>query len=63
MEAGLEAGDVIPEINRQKIEKLDDVQKIISGLKVGEEATFLVQRKGKLMTVKVKIGEKPQIIN
>lgn len=62
-EAGLEAGDVILEINRQKIEKLDDVQKIISGLKVGEEATFLVQRKGKLMTVKVKIGEKPQIIN
>ena len=61
--AGLKAGDVIREINRQKIEKIEDVQKIVNRLKVGDEATFLVLRDGNLKTIKVKIGEKPQINN
>lgn len=61
--AGLEVGDVIREINRKKIEDADDVQKIVSKLNVGDEATFLIIRKGKLQTVKVKVGEKPQITN
>jgi serine protease Do len=61
--AGLKVGDVIREINRKKIKDIDDLQKIINKLKVGDEATFLVVREGKLQTVKVKIGEKPQITN
>jgi len=61
--AGLKVGDVVREINRQKINETDDLQKIMGKLKVGDEANFLIIRDGKLQTVKVKIGERPQITN
>lgn len=61
--AGLKVGDVVREINRQKIDETDDLQKIMGKLKVGDEANFLIIRDGKLQTVKVKIGERPQITN
>lgn len=61
--AGLKVGDVVREINRQKINETDDLQRIMGKLKVGDEANFLIIREGKLQTVKVKIGERPQITN
>jgi len=43
-EAGLLEGDVIKEVNRQKIEKLNDYNKALKEVKAGESLLLLIQR-------------------
>jgi len=42
--AGLNPGDVILEINKQKVENLDDYRKVMDTVKAGQNVLFLVKR-------------------
>lgn len=46
-EAGVRKGDVIQEVNRKKVERLDDYNKIISGMQPGDTVLLFVNRAGK----------------
>jgi len=46
-EAGIRKGDVIQEVNRKKVERLDDYNKIISGMQPGDTILLFVNRGGK----------------
>ncbi len=46
-EAGLRKGDVIQEVNRKRVERLDDYNKIISGMQPGDTILLFVNRGGK----------------
>jgi serine protease Do len=43
-EAGLQRGDVIREINRQKVRGVQDFEKITKDVKDGDRVTVLLQR-------------------
>ena len=43
-EAGLQRGDVIREINRQRIRSAQDFDRATQGLKPGDRVTVLLQR-------------------
>ncbi|MCS6860817.1 MAG: trypsin-like peptidase domain-containing protein [Abditibacteriales bacterium] len=55
--AGLQRGDVIREIDRQKVRAHNDVVRIVRSHKVGDEVTIVVWRNGGLKFIKVKIGD------
>jgi serine protease Do len=57
--AGLRDGDIIKEINRQKIKTPDDVLKIMKDAKVGQKIEILIYREDKLLVFKVELAEKP----
>ncbi|MDA8083203.1 MAG: PDZ domain-containing protein, partial [Nitrospiraceae bacterium] len=46
-EAGIRKGDVIQEVNRRKVEKLDDYTRITSGLRAGDTILLFINRGGK----------------
>ncbi|MGB7292147.1 MAG: DegQ family serine endoprotease [Thermodesulfobacteriota bacterium] len=56
-EAGLMAGDIILEINKQNIESLDDYRKSVDSLKEGQTALLLVQRARNTIYVALKIED------
>ncbi len=56
-EAGLMAGDIILEINKQNIENLDAYRKSVDSLKEGQTALLLVQRASNTIYVALKIEE------
>ncbi|TCL62975.1 Do/DeqQ family serine protease [Hydrogenispora ethanolica] len=58
--AKLQNGDIIREINRQKIKTPDDVVKIVKDSKVGKVLDLLVFREGKLLVFKVTLEARPQ---
>lgn len=58
--AGLQDGDIIKEINREKITKPEDVVKLIQEAKVDQTVEILIYRDGKLQVFKVKLEERPQ---
>ncbi len=43
-EAGLQRGDVIREVNRQRIRNLQDFERATKALKAGDRVTVLLQR-------------------
>jgi serine protease Do len=43
---GLNRGDVIVEVNKQKVNNADDFNRVISGLKSGQDVVFLVRPRG-----------------
>jgi len=43
-EAGIQPGDVIREVNRQRVRTLGDFEKLTQGLKSGDRVTLLLQR-------------------
>jgi serine protease Do len=45
-EAGLRRGDVILEVDRKKINNVDEFQRIVNQTKAGENLLFLIQRGG-----------------
>lgn len=53
-EAGIRKGDVIQEIDRKRIEGLNDYNKAVSGLKQGDAALLFVNRGGKKFYVTIK---------
>ncbi|MCF8089526.1 MAG: DegQ family serine endoprotease [Desulfotignum sp.] len=58
-EAGIKSGDVILEVNGQKIETSRDLSLTIANLKVEETVDVKIIREGKEKTVKVKLGKRP----
>ncbi|CCQ94889.1 HtrA2 peptidase [[Clostridium] ultunense Esp] len=56
--AGLQQGDVVVEIDRQKVETSQQLVDIISKAKVGDVKNFLINRGGTLKTITVRVGEK-----
>ncbi len=56
-EAGLMAGDIILEMNKQHIENLDDYRKSVDSLKEGQTALLLVQRARNTIYVALKIED------
>ena len=58
--AGLKDGDIIKEINREKVKIPGDVIDKIKKMKVGDNVDLLIFRDNKLRIIKVKLEAKPQ---
>lgn len=56
-EAGLQAGDVIVEIDGQTVSTMDDVNEIKNSKKIGDEITLKVYRRSTEIEIKVTLGE------
>ncbi|BCD60992.1 MULTISPECIES: DegQ family serine endoprotease [unclassified Nitratiruptor] len=57
--AGLKRGDLIIEVNGEKIEDSNKLKTIIGSYPPGKEVTIKYERNKKLYTTKVKLGERP----
>ncbi|MGO0123552.1 S1C family serine protease [Desulfothermobacter acidiphilus] len=57
--AGITRGDVILEINGQKVATPDDLVAAVKNLKVGAQADVSLWRGGKIVRVQLKVTEKP----
>ena len=55
-EAGIRKGDVIQEIDRRKIERLDDYDRIVSNMRPGDTALFFIDRGGKKFYVTIRLS-------
>jgi serine protease Do len=53
--AGLMAGDVIREINRQPVKSVKDFEKVSSGVKKGENVLILISRRGASLFLSAKV--------
>jgi serine protease Do len=53
-EAGLRKGDVIQEIDRKRVEKLADYNRIISAIRPGDTVLLFLNRSGKKFYVTLK---------
>lgn len=58
-EAGIQTGDIIVEVNGEKIDTSRDLTITIANLKVDETVDVKIIREGKEQTVKVKLGKRP----
>ncbi|HYJ33549.1 MAG TPA: PDZ domain-containing protein [Candidatus Binatia bacterium] len=58
--AGVRRGDVITEVDREKIESSQDLIKVVRGLSPGSRTRITLWRSGSLRTVNVQLGERPQ---
>ncbi len=56
--AGIKTGDVIVKVNGKEIENLSDYSNILKTFSPGDTAKFTVNRKGKLLELKIKLEEK-----
>ncbi|MEW6442969.1 MAG: DegQ family serine endoprotease [bacterium] len=59
-DAGLERGDVIIELEGQKVERFNDLPKMVAAVPPGTTVELKVLRKGKEKTVRTKLGELPE---
>ena len=57
--AGIQSGDVVLEMNGEKVESSVDLTRRVGNLAVDERATFRVLRDGRERTIRVEIGERP----
>ncbi|MGE5557956.1 MAG: S1C family serine protease [Bacillota bacterium] len=57
--AGIQPQDIILEINRIKIKSIEQLQKIVGSMKVGQTVQILLIRNNTVKIFKVKIGERP----
>lgn len=57
-QAGVRGGDVIVELAGKKIENIYDYTYALDALKIGEEATIIVSRDGKRVTLKITPGSR-----
>lgn len=60
--AGLQASDIILELNHQKVASADQISSAISKMKVGDKITLLVWRNGSLQPVNVTLGDRPETV-
>ncbi|MFJ3463972.1 DegQ family serine endoprotease [Achromobacter spanius] len=58
-QAGVQPGDVILKFNKEPIKRWSDLPRIVGETKPGTRADMEVWRKGKSMTLSVKVGEIP----
>src|SRR5690625_4755078 len=56
-DAGVRSGDVILEFDGNAIKRMTDLPRIVGGTAPGTRSTMKVWRKGKVQTLKVKVGE------
>lgn len=59
-QSGIRRGDVITDVNRQKIENSADLIRVVRGLDAGSRARITVWRAGSLRTFNVQVGERPK---
>ncbi len=57
--AGLKVDDVIQKFNGKKIGTFDDFVVAVQKRKVGDEVTLEVQRGKETLTIKLKLGKRP----
>lgn len=57
--AGLKTGDVILEVNGERIEEMPELPRVIADIKPGETAKLSVWRNGKAISVNVELGRLP----
>ena len=60
-QAGLLPGDVITQVNQLRIDSRSRFYLALAMLRPGDEVPFLVNRKGGLVTLKVKLGSPPDL--
>jgi serine protease Do len=58
--SGLERGDVIVEFQGQKVERFNDLPRMVAAVPPGTTVELKVLRKGKEKTIKTKLGELPE---
>jgi serine protease Do len=58
-QAGVHVGDIVTQIDKQKIETAADVVDYVSGQKVGDKVKLTLLRDGRPSTVQVSLGELP----
>ena len=58
--AGIQAGDVVIEVDGEQVQDPDDVAQAISDDKPGDEVEVKVQRGGSEETIEVTLGERPE---
>lgn len=58
-QAGMEQGDVIQRVDGNQVDSSKSVQTLVRKHKPGEDLTFLVLRKGKLVPIDVKVDDYP----
>ena len=58
-QAGVQPGDVILKFNKEPIKRWSDLPRIVGETKPGTRADMEIWRKGKSMTLSVKVGETP----
>lgn len=59
-QAGIRRGDVITEVNRQKIDNSQDLIRVVRGMGPGSRVRVTMWRSGSLRTVNVQLGERPE---
>ncbi|MGE5179231.1 MAG: S1C family serine protease [Bacteroidota bacterium] len=59
-QSGIRRGDVITNVNRQKIDNSADLIRVVRGLSPGDRARVTVWRSGSVRTVAVQVGERPK---
>ena len=59
-QSGIRRGDVITNVNRQKIDNSADLIRVVRGLNPGDRARVTVWRSGSVRTVAVQVGERPK---
>lgn len=58
--SGIERGDVIVEFQGQKVERFNDLPRMVAAVPPGTTVELKVLRKGKEKTIKTKLGELPE---
>lgn len=58
--SGLRPADVITKLEGKEIKTSQDVQKLVTGYKPGDEVSTTVMRNGKAIDLRIKIGEMPE---
>jgi putative serine protease PepD len=58
-QAGLTQGDIINEIDGQPVDGSDDVARIISAHRVGDDVNIRIDRSGQELTLGVRLGKRP----
>lgn len=58
--SGIRRGDVITEVDRERIDDSQDLIKAVRGLEPGSNVRITLWRSGSLRTVNVELGERPQ---
>ena len=59
-QVGLQAGDIIVQLNHQAVNKPEDVTDAVKKMKVGQKVSLLVWRQGSLQPVDVTLGDENQ---
>lgn len=58
--AGIRRGDLITEVDREKVDSSQDLIRVVRGLSPGSRARVTLWRSGSLRTVNVQLGERPK---